>query len=260
VDSPDGLEAVTEPGVVAAVWMPPVLPDWHRELVTALREHRFSIPRLMLTDVTAEDVACRLRREAGAGALTASTLDALCDDVAMLVQLAADLSGSQRLLVRLLTATPNTHCGYHVDTARPGAAPWGVLKTYHGAGTTYVDPAYVSSTRDFYRYLSRRERLVRELDAASGPDGEADRLRAQIASLDADPGFYSADEAVAVAPAWAVVAFKHLDASLMWGRHRPDLAWIHCSPMGGEPRLVVNVTGRDALPGRASRRAGASPR
>lgn len=261
VDSMDGLVAIAEPGVVAALWIPPALPDWHSELVTALREHRLSIPRVVLSDVSAEDVSNWLRQAVAVGALTQRTLDALCADVAALVGAAADLAHSDRLIVRLLTATPNTHCGYHVDTTRPGMAPWGLLKTYHGSGTTYVDPANVSSTRDFYRYLSRRERLVRDLDRTPDAEGEeAVRLRAEVATLDADPGFISGDEALAVAPAWSVVAFKHLDASLMWGSHRPDLAWIHCSPMTGEPRLVVNVTGHDQLRRRVSLAAGGSLR
>ena len=261
VDSMDELVAVAEPGVVAAVWVPPALPDWHGELETALREHRLSIPRVVLQDVSAEDVSDWLRQAVGSAALSPGTLDALCADVAGLVRAAAELARSDRLLVRLLTATPNTHCGYHVDTTCPGAAPWGLLKTYHGTGTSYVDPARVSSTKDFYRYLSRRERLVRDLDRTSDADEEeAGRLRAEVARLDAEPGFFSGDEAVSVAPSWSVVAFKHLDASLMWASHRTDLAWIHSSPMAGEPRLVVNVTGRDQLRRRVAPGARATAR
>src|SRR3954470_18451014 len=77
VDSLDGLAVVAEPDVVAAIWAPPALPRWHAELVTALRDHRFTIPRTVLTDVVPGAVDAWLRRQAGAEALTASTLDHL---------------------------------------------------------------------------------------------------------------------------------------------------------------------------------------
>jgi hypothetical protein len=47
--------------------------------------------------------------------------------------------------------------------------------------------------------------------------------------------------------AGAVVAFKHVDVGLHWTPHAKAKAWIHCSPMCGAARLVVNVTCPDPI-------------
>jgi len=150
-----------------------------------------------------------------------------------------------RFHFRIFAAAPTTNCGFHVDTVAPGAVKWGLVRVYNGAGTEYVDPNDVVSMRDFYRYLSRRERLERERGEAQGC-GNTERfarLEAEIQILDQEHAFLTPRGKVQVAPSRSIVAFKHLDVSLHWSDHSKALAWIHCSPMRGRARLVVNVAG-----------------
>jgi hypothetical protein len=67
-------------------------------------------------------------------------------------------------------------------------------------------------------------------------------VEGEIMRLDREIDFLKRPCETLVAPAGSIVAFKHLDLSLHWSDHPKGLAWIHCSPMEGEPRLVVNIT------------------
>ncbi len=239
------LAQIVDPKVTAVILAPSATPGWLAEVVDALETGDLSIPRTTLDGVTVEEFSKWLGEELASASLSAEAGDALLADLLAVPRAAADLSGSRRLIVRILTAEPTTDCGFHVDTTRPGVAPWGLLKTYNGPGTSYVDPANVTSMSDFYRYLSRRERLERE-------DGD-------VEELDIDPGFLHYPAGIDVAGACSMIAFKHLDVSTMWSEQDPARAWIHCSPMAGKPRLVINATGCDPQP-RGRPGAGANAR
>lgn len=239
------LARIVEPGVQAVIWLPTEQPDWLGEVAAAVEEGQLDVPRTVLDDVTQEDVERWLATRLQNDALTPGTRQALVADVISLVRRMGALTGCDHFMVRVLTATPNRHCGYHVDTVMPGGAPWGLVRVYNGKGTSYIDSDAVSSMRDFYSYLGRRERLVR--DALDQPDAAA-----ALDAMDADLPFLTvaSADATKIVPAGSVVAFRHLDIGRLWSDHAPSLAWIHCSPMAGTPRLVVNVTAR----GRSGRR------
>jgi len=261
VSEEDQLDRVRDPDVQAVVWCPPELPEWLVQVAAAVREGRLELPRTVLDGVTVDGVAHWLDVHLPVDALPRDVLAALRTDVLRLVERSSVLTGSARLMVRILTATPNRRCGFHVDTIPPGSAPWGLLRVYNGAGTAYVDSSAVTAMRDFYRYLGRRERLVRDLDhARERANSEAERLETQLKLLDAELVFLRDRDGVSTAPAGSVVAFTHLEVQRLWSDHAPQLAWIHCSPMAGEPRLVVNVRGRDRLRRPVARDADASAR
>jgi hypothetical protein len=119
---------------------------------------------------------------------------------------------------------------------------WGLLRVYNGAGTAYVDPADVLSMQRFYQYLSRREQIETELTMVKKNTRCSARLEAAIQHLDEERSFLRNGASVQIAPSTSIIAFKHLDASLYWSGHSKGLAWIHCSPMEGRARLVVNVS------------------
>ncbi len=260
-EEPD-LDRVREPDVLAVVWVPPRLPAWLTEVDAAVRAERLRVPRTVLDGVSPGDAADWLAGHLQPAGLTEATAAALVDDVRRLAERTARLTGAARCLVRILTAAPTPHCGFHVDTVAPGAAPWGLVRVYNGAGTAYVEPAAVSRMREFYWYLGRRERVVRDLEGArgSGERRAVAELERERARLDRERPFVADPAAVATVPAGAVVAFTHLDAGRLWSDHDPNLAWIHCSPMSGTPRLVVNVTPRGRARPAAARGAGATAR
>jgi hypothetical protein len=240
------LDRCREPGVLAVIFTPSARPGWLDELATAVETERLRLPRTVLEDVIPADVAAWMDRTLPVGVLSTAAREALVDDVRWLTERTRQVAGADRCMVRILTATPTPECGFHLDTVVAGDRPWGLLRVYNGAGTTYVDPTVVTGMRDFYRYLGRRERLVRDLHAACGSGDQADaaRLESERDELDNRLRFVTDPAGIRVVPAGSVVAFTHLDASRLWSEHPPGLAWIHCSPMAGVPRLVVNVTPR----------------
>jgi hypothetical protein len=240
------LDRVREPGVSAVVYTQLARPGWLDELATAVETERLRLPRTVLDDVVPADVAAWMDHTLPVGVLTTATREALADDVRWLAERTRQVAGADRCMVRILTATPTPQCGFHLDTVAAGGRPWGLLRVYNGAGTTYVDPTAVTGMRDFYRYLGRRERLVRELHAArgSGDEDDAVRIESERDELDSRLRFVTDPAGIGLVPAGSVVAFTHLDAGRLWSDHPPGLAWIHCSPMAGVPRLVVNVTPR----------------
>ncbi len=236
----DDLDQIQLAQVQAVVYTPPALPAWFAELAAAVCDGRFTVPRTILGDVDAGEIAAWIACHLPVDALEKPSGEALRDDILALVDRVGRTSGAQRFLFRVLTGTPSRHCGFHVDTVPPGAPPWGLLRVYTGAGTHYASPGDVTRAGDFYRYLGRRERLVRELGDADG--AARDHLHELIIALDDQLGFLRPGAQIATAPAGSIVAFKHLDVRLHWSDHEPDLAWIHCSPMAGDPRFLVNVT------------------
>lgn len=219
------LALIAQPEVQAVIFIPETLPTWLAEFAEVVRSGAFQVPRTILDDATFEDIEAWL-------ALHMGGFGDVRDDVLSLVKRERELTGATRFIFRVFTAVPSRHCGFHVDTVPPAAPTHGLLRVYNGNGTHYVAPESIVSMREFYRYLSRRERLVREetWDAVA----ELDELRP----------FLRSPEDVRVAPAGSTVAFKHLDVRLHWSDHPRELAWVHCSPMDGEARFVVNVSGR----------------
>ena len=245
------LDRILCANVQAVIYHPPTLPGWLLDLAATVQSGSFQVPRTILTNVRRDDIANWLDANLPAQELTPAVRGALMEDVAAMSDRLGRLSNVTRFALRIFTGAPNTECGFHVDTVAPGAPAFGLLRVYNGAGTQYVDPANVTSMRDFYRYLSRRERLKRELDFASRDSDQHSRnsIEGEIRRLDQDFDFLRRPGETRVAPAGSIVAFRHLDLSLHWSDHPKGLAWIHCSPMEGEPRLVVNIT-----PARASSR------
>ncbi len=236
------LDTIAEPAVQAVIFDPEPPPRWLGDVAAAVESGELAVPRTVLEDVARDDVARWLAHHLPSTPLG----DALAADVLALVDRQARTTGASRFMVRFVNGTPDRHCGFHVDTVPPAAPPWGLLRVYCGAGTSYVAPEAVSSARAFYQYLGRRERLVRELD---GGDAAAyDRL----VELD-DTLAFAPSRAIEVAEAGTIVAFKHLDVRSHWGDHDATLAWIHCSPMTGGPRFLVNVTSHRPARGASAR-------
>jgi Protein of unknown function (DUF1826) len=238
------LARIVEPHVQAVIYEPQPLPSWLAMVATAVESRALVVPRTVLPQANADEIAAWLSEHLRDGAVAPDVRDALFDDVLALVTRLGRSTGATRFMLRIFTAAPTTECAFHVDTVPPGAPPWGLLRVYNGAGTGFVEPDNVTSMAAFYRYLGRRERLERERRAARA-DGDAaafDRLEGEIARLDGACSFLEHPDEVFVAPAGAIVAFKHLPAGLHWTPHTSAKAWIHCSPMHGAARLVVNVT------------------
>lgn len=256
------LDQLSDPSVQAVIFTPPSLPLWYGELTRAVQSGAFVIPRTVLADASRDQIAAWLEEHLPAGVVAPGVRATLAADVLALVDRVGAAGDTRRFILRIFTGAPNTECGFHLDTVPPGRYPCGLLRVYGGAGTAYVEPVNVSSMAEFYRYLSRRERLARDRAAARG-DGRADvcrRLDLEIECLDAELTFLLRPEEIYVAPAGSVVGFKHLDVSLHWSNHEKGLAWIHCSPMEGAARLVVNVTAHGPARLRPRRGTGATAR
>jgi hypothetical protein len=237
------LQRIAEPDVQAVIYEPESLPPWLWTLAAAVESGALVVPRSVLPCATLDEIAGWLAALPEDG-LAPDVRDALFDDILGLAGRLGASTGAQQFMVRIFTAAPTTECGFHVDTVPRHAPPWGLLRVYNGEGTAFVEPDNVRSVAEFYKYLSRRERLERERRAArdEGDAATCGRLDAEIAALDRYPSFLERAAEIWVVPAGAVVAFKHIDVGLHWTPHAKAKAWIHCSPMAGAPRLVVNVT------------------
>jgi hypothetical protein len=226
--------------VQAVVYVPPSPPWWLADLADAVESGRLHFERIVLACATATEIAAWFEASFPRHVLAPSVRRAVKEDVLWLVRRAGATSRTSHVMFRAHTDAPSRRCGFHVDTVPAGAPTVGYLRVYNGAGTDYVEPRNVSSIGDFYRHLSRRERLVRAW--AQQP---SERLLAELRDLDERPEFLVEPDDVRVAPAGAAVAFVHLDVRLHWSDHPKRLAWIHRSPMTGAPRLVVNVAARE---------------
>jgi hypothetical protein len=243
VDERD-LDRILSANVQAVIYHPPTRPAWLVDLAAAVQSGAFQIPRIILPDVSRDEITSWLEANLPAETLAPAVRRALMEDVVALVDRLGRLGKVARFMLRIFTGAPTTDCGFHVDTVAPGAPAIGLLRVYNGAGTPYVEPGNVTSMREFYRYLSRRERLERERGSArrDGDRQTRESVEGEIMRLDRDLDFLKRPGETPVAPAGSIVALKHLDLSLHWSDHAKGLAWIHCSPMEGEPRLVVNIT------------------
>jgi hypothetical protein len=255
------LARIALPHVSAVVWTPRRRPAWLGLVAAAVERGELQVPRTVLDDVTIDEIDAWLDATVPVGVLPRAARAALCADVLGLARRLRVQTAASRFMLRVLTAVPSRHCGFHVDTVAPGAPTWGILRVYNGAGTDYIEPDNVTATRDFYRYLGARERLVRRAEeaGATGDGAARDAWLAQVGALDEGLAFLRRRGEIHTAPAGSIVAFKHLDVRLHWSGHQRDLAWIHCSPMRGGPRFLVNVTARPSVRG-SSRRSARSGR
>ena len=243
---PCDLQRIRAPEVQAVVHVPPELPSWLTDLAANVTSRNLAIERTQLHGVTKAQISRFLDNVLvvrDSAAAEPWFLREFKSDVLGLVDLLGDITGAACFAFRILTDEPNQHCGFHVDTVPSGAVPIGLLRVYNGAGTDYVDPTNVTSMRDFYRFLGRRERLVREIERATAlHDDETARARREsLRQLDAQLPFLKNPDRLYTAQAGSVVAFKHLDISQHWSDHHAALAWLHCSPMAGDCRLLVNI-------------------
>ena len=246
------LEQVCRPGVLAVIVDGGEPESWEVELADSVRRGAFTVQRCTLNIERPEVLVHEFERCLPSEGLSFETRLALIDDLASLGEALAQIAGCHALMLRLLTEAPSSHCGFHVDTVSTRLPPYGLLKVYNGAGTRYVNPADVRGNPEFYAYLGRRERLAREWRRAQEEDEQAvaAALRASMAALDEALPFLRPDAPVHELRAGSTVAFRHLDVSQHWAEHNQALAWIHCSPMMGEPRLIANFTPLDAGAGR----------
>lgn len=223
--------------VTAVLEPPPARPaTWETELAAAVRAGAFAVARTELAGVDADAIATWLDRTLPRAGVTRHTRDSALSELLRLVHLTAELSGASAFRFRILVEPPGRRCGLHVDTVEPGLPAWGVLRVFNGAGTTYLDPADVTSMAAFYHWLQLRDRLVRE-EPSAGAERDA-----RLARHDRRLPFLRQGAEPRLAPARTTVAFRHLDATLHWTDHDSRLAWVHSSPMCGEPRLVANVS------------------
>ena len=240
---PGELDRVQSPDVQAVIYTQTVEPPWMSDLAEAVAQGRYQVPRTILHAVDPRVIEAWLETQLPRDGVGPMVWQALRDDILSLLRWLGRTTGGSRFIFRVLTGVPSRHCGYHVDTVPPGAPAWGVLRVYNGAGTHFVHSDNLRSTADFYRYVRRRERLIRDWQVC-GQGGDvvaAEGWLTRVQALDAALPFLHRPEEIHTAAAGSVVAFKHLDVSLYWSNHAMELAWIHCSPMEGVPRLLVNI-------------------
>ena len=248
------LVQMRRPGVQAVIVAPQPPAPWEAALAERVRCGAFVVPRCTINVPRPEALVHALEQSLSEDGLDFETRLALIDDLAALGDSLAQLAGCSALMLRLFTEAPTRHCGFHVDTVAPGVPPFGLLKVYNGAGTRYVEPGALAGTEAFQAYQERRERLAREWREALGAgfEQEAQARLAALRSIDDTLPFLRPSGAVHEIEARAVVAFRHLDVSLHGAADAVAKAWVHCSPMEGESRLVANFTpleGQVALQG-----------
>lgn len=218
--------------------------DWEFGLAAAVERGAFRIPRKVLSIRHAEEAAHVLEAGLSSDGIDFETRVALVDDIADLAARLERLSRRAGIMLRIFTEAPTELCGFHLDTVGPRLPPFGLLKVYNGEGTRYVLAADVTAMSAFYAYLGRREGLSAKWRAAcvAGQAMEAERWRGEMCALDRSLPFLRQGSVVRQVPAGAIVAFRHLDVREHWSAHPVGRAWLHCSPMSGVPRLVVNLT------------------
>lgn len=231
---PDWIRAHLAPGLQALLLGAPPRPAWLDELDRAVRVGHFQIRRSELAGLDIDRMATWLERNIAHEGVSPTARDGLISDILRMAHLIEDLTSARWYKLRIFTAAPDRRCGFHVDTVPPGAPVWGALRVYNGEGTDWVAPSAVRSMAEFYHWLQRRDRIVR-LYTPPGRDARLERL-------DRCPEFLAEGAQIQQVPSGTTVIFRHLPASALWSDHSPDEAWIHCSPMQGTTRLVVNIS------------------
>ena len=236
--------------VQAVIFIPPTPPAWLPEVAASVEAGRLRLPRSVLPHATRDEIAMWLEQNVRVGMVNEPARGCLISDILELTdRLRALVSAggallARRFMLRIFTEAPTTECGFHVDSVPPAAPRIGLLRVYNGAGTLYAEPANVTSMTDFYSDLAQRDRLVKaRLRAREACDtGMLQRLKQEIAAHDAARPFLRRPDEIAEAPSGSIVAFKHIDVRRHRSAHAKADAWLHCSPMTGAARLVVNLT------------------
>jgi len=221
---------------LTAVWVRRERAPWLDELGAAVEAGSFHIPRAELDGMSLEKTTQWLEKNLPSDPVSSQTRDALLSDILSHCHLLEWVTGARALRMRIFTGKPDRRCGFHVDTVRPGASVWGMLRVYNGAVTRWLEPHHIRSMADFYIWLHRRDRVVREL----AKDSEARDKR--VSEMDSAPSFLIPDASIQQVPADVTVVFRHLDASAHWDARGRGAAWMHCSPMAGRRRLVLNLS------------------
>ncbi|MCA8968207.1 MAG: DUF1826 domain-containing protein [Planctomycetes bacterium] len=234
--------ALEQPGLQAVLIAPQAECAWRQELDAAIESGALQIPRTIWPEIGIDEFATWLERTVSPDAVSRDTRDALLSDLCDLLHLHESIGGTESFHVRVFTAAPSRYCGFHVDTVPPGVCPWGLFRAYNGPGPTWVEPRDVHSMRAFYDWLQMRDRIVREFEDPIARD------RALV-ELDDRPSFLTSGDIRPAIPERVTAVFRQLDVRRHWSDHGPSEAWIHCSPMAGSPRLVINVS--SAVPPRA---------
>lgn len=224
-----------QPGLMA-VWLRRPRQDWLDELSVAVESGAFVVPRAELDGMAAEHLAQWLEQNLPRGAVTPDCRDALLSNILNECHVLEQVTGARALRLRIFTGAPDRRCGYHVDTVRPGAPVWGLLRVYNGPRTHWFAPEQIRSMGDFYAWLQQRDRVVRQF--ADDPGARDARLE----KMDAAPEFLVREDRSHEVPPDVSVIFRHLNASAHWEVRGREEAWVHCSPMTGCNRLVVNLS------------------
>ena len=236
------LKLILNDNVQAVIFTPPALPPWFGEVALAVEAGDLKITRTVLPGASYHDLERTLDARLSAPVLSTEVRECLKRDIMGLADELGAICGVSHFMLRFFTEAPTDECGFHVDTVPPAAPTCGILRVYNGRGTDYADPANVTCMRDFYTYLARRERLIRERKAARHSAHVGAAIDLAIDALDKERAFLMRPADIKMAPAGAIVAFKHVDIRQHWSDHAKSQAWIHASPMSGKPRLVVNLT------------------
>jgi hypothetical protein len=228
---------------VSAVVLPPTdSQGWLADIDAAVQRRALRLERTLLFGASRKSIESMFSDQVRVSDIAPALQAALIEDALYLVDLCSKLAGGSSFNFRSFTEAPTTRCGYHVDTVPPGAPTVGVMRVYCGDGTEYPNPAMITSARDFYAYMAKRDRLLRNKAGRATTDvGSTVSVDEEIQVLDARPPFLR-DPAVVTVPPGSLVAFKHLDISVYGSAREFRGAWVHQSPSTGSARLVINVT------------------
>ena len=247
---PLDLANIARADVQAVILIPSTPPAWLAEVAAAVETGRLCLPRSVLPYATRDEIAAWLDGNVRVGMIDEPARGCLIRDILELTdRLGAMVSAggalrARRFMLRIFTEVPTTECGFHVDSVPPAAPGFGLLRVYNGAGTLYAEPANVTSMADFYSDLGKRDRLIKERHRARQARDVAtlEQLEHDIAAHDTARPFLRRPDQIAEAPSGSIVAFKHIDVRRHRSDHAKAEAWLHCSPMVGAARLVVNLT------------------
>jgi len=244
------LAKIARADVQAVILIPPTPPGWLAEVAAAVETGRLCLPRSVLPHATRDEISAWLDGNVRIGMVDEPARGCLIRDILELTdRLGALVSAggalrARRFMLRIFTEVPTSECGFHVDSVPPAAPGFGLLRVYNGAGTLYAEPANVTSMADFYSDLGERDRLVKaRIRARQARDAVTlKQLERDIAAHDAARPFLRRPDQIAEAPSGSIIAFKHIDVRRHRSDHAKAEAWLHCSPMAGATRLVVNLT------------------
>lgn len=128
-DAPAGLSAIRKPGCAAAIWRRQPLASFQNWL-DALPPEALPRGRMILPPDAVQDAAVRLCDIAATP--EGAQRNRLCDDIAALAEIFADLMGARYLRVRLSPIDTDACRRFHIDAIRAR-----LVCTHRGPGTQY---------------------------------------------------------------------------------------------------------------------------